>query len=82
MCAVGFGTVTRDGGGTIICRWCGNPRQQRDQFETWNARRWRNWPILAIPFKERPKHGSKAGLVQRAGAGAGAVQGGGKAAGA
>ncbi len=39
-------------------------RQQRDQFETWNAETMAKLAILAIPFKERPKHGSKAGLVR------------------
>ncbi|MGB4784596.1 MAG: TM0106 family RecB-like putative nuclease [Candidatus Acidiferrum sp.] len=37
-------------------------RQQRDQFETWNAETMAKLAVLPIPFKERPKHGSKAGL--------------------
>jgi len=28
---------------TIICRWWRNPEATADQFETWNAGRWRNW---------------------------------------
>jgi uncharacterized protein len=37
-------------------------RQQRDQFEVWNAETMAKLAVLAIPLKERPKHGSKAGL--------------------
>src|SRR5216683_3339492 len=37
-------------------------RQQRDQFETWNAETMAKLAALPIPLKERPKHGSKAGL--------------------
>jgi predicted RecB family nuclease len=36
-------------------------RQQRDQFETWNAETMAKLAALPIPLKERPKHGSKAG---------------------
>jgi len=36
-------------------------RQQRDQFETWNAETMEKLAVLPIPLKERPKHGSKAG---------------------
>ncbi len=36
-------------------------RQQRDQFETWNAETMEKLAALPIPLKERPKHGSKAG---------------------
>jgi predicted RecB family nuclease len=36
-------------------------RQQRDQFETWNAETMAKLAVLPIPLKERPKHGSKAG---------------------
>jgi uncharacterized protein len=37
-------------------------RQQRDQFEAWNAETMAKLAVLPIPLKERPKHGSKAGL--------------------
>src|SRR6202171_3775401 len=37
-------------------------RQQRDQFEEWNAETMAKLAGLPIPLKERPKHGSKAGL--------------------
>ena len=37
-------------------------RQQRDQFEVWNAETMAKLAVLPIPLKERPKHGSKAGL--------------------
>ena len=36
-------------------------RQQRDQFEAWNAETMAKLAELPIPLKERPKHGSKAG---------------------
>jgi predicted RecB family nuclease len=36
-------------------------RQQRDQFEEWNAETMEKLAVLPIPLKERPKHGSKAG---------------------
>src|SRR5467141_2047911 len=36
-------------------------RQQRDQFEAWNAETMEKLAGLPIPLKERPKHGSKAG---------------------
>jgi predicted RecB family nuclease len=36
-------------------------RQQRDQFEEWNAGTMAKLAALPIPLKERPKHGSKAG---------------------
>src|SRR6266851_5149412 len=36
-------------------------RQQRDQFETWNAETMEKLAMLPIPLRERPKHGSKAG---------------------
>ena len=36
-------------------------RQQRDQFEAWNAETMAKLAALPIPLKERPKHGSKAG---------------------
>jgi predicted RecB family nuclease len=36
-------------------------RQQRDQFEVWNAETMAKLAMLPIPLKERPKHGSKAG---------------------
>ncbi len=36
-------------------------RQQRDQFEAWNAETMAKLAVLPIPLKERPKHGSKAG---------------------
>ena len=36
-------------------------RQQRDQFEAWNAETMARLAELPIPLKERPKHGSKAG---------------------
>src|SRR5882672_3513316 len=36
-------------------------RQQRDQFEEWNAETMAKLAVLPIPLKERPKHGSKAG---------------------
>ncbi|HEY6270333.1 MAG TPA: TM0106 family RecB-like putative nuclease [Candidatus Acidoferrum sp.] len=36
-------------------------RQQRDQFEAWNAETMAKLARLPIPLKERPKHGSKAG---------------------
>jgi predicted RecB family nuclease len=36
-------------------------RQQRDQFEVWNAETMAKLAALPIPLKERPKHGSKAG---------------------
>lgn len=34
-------------------------RQQRDQFEDWNAGTMAKLAVLSIPLKERPKHGSK-----------------------
>jgi predicted RecB family nuclease len=36
-------------------------RQQRDQFEVWNAETMAKLAGLPIPLRERPKHGSKAG---------------------
>src|SRR6266853_1040597 len=36
-------------------------RQQRDQFEGWNAETMAMLAALPIPLKERPKHGSKTG---------------------
>jgi uncharacterized protein len=36
-------------------------RQQRDQFEAWNAETLAKLAVLPIPLKERPKHGAKAG---------------------
>jgi uncharacterized protein len=36
-------------------------RQQRDQFEVWNAETMAKLAALPIPLKERPKHGSRAG---------------------
>jgi len=36
-------------------------RQQRDQFEAWNAETMAKLAALPIPLRERPKHGSKAG---------------------
>jgi uncharacterized protein len=36
-------------------------RQQRDQFEVWNAETMEKLAGLPIPLNERPKHGSKAG---------------------
>ncbi len=36
-------------------------RQQRDQFEVWNAETMGKLAVLPIPLKERPRHGSKAG---------------------
>src|SRR5689334_85309 len=36
-------------------------RQQRDQFEAWNAGTMAKLAELPIPLKERPKHGSKTG---------------------
>jgi uncharacterized protein len=36
-------------------------RQQRDQFEVWNAETMAKLAELPIPMKERPKHGSKTG---------------------
>jgi predicted RecB family nuclease len=36
-------------------------RQQRDQFEKWNAETMAKLAELPIPLKERPKHGSKSG---------------------
>src|SRR6266852_7105702 len=36
-------------------------RQQRDQFEEWNAETMAKPAALPIPLRERPKHGSKAG---------------------
>jgi predicted RecB family nuclease len=36
-------------------------RQQRDQFEVWDAETMAKLARLPIPLKERPKHGSKAG---------------------
>lgn len=36
-------------------------RQQRDQFEEWNAETMAKLAVLPMPLKERPKHGSKAG---------------------
>jgi predicted RecB family nuclease len=37
-------------------------RQQRYQFEAWNAETMGKLAVLPIPLKERPKHGSKAGF--------------------
>jgi predicted RecB family nuclease len=36
-------------------------RQQRDQFEEWNAETMAKLAALPIPLKERPKHGARAG---------------------
>jgi predicted RecB family nuclease len=36
-------------------------RQQRDQFEEWDAGTMAKLAVLPIPLKERPAHGSKAG---------------------
>jgi predicted RecB family nuclease len=36
-------------------------RQQRDQFEAWNAETMAKLAVLPVPLKKRPKHGSKAG---------------------
>jgi predicted RecB family nuclease len=36
-------------------------RQQRDQFEVWNAETMAKLAALPVPLWERPKHGSKAG---------------------
>jgi len=36
-------------------------RQQRDQFEEWNAETMEKLAALAIPLKQRPKHGARAG---------------------
>jgi uncharacterized protein len=36
-------------------------RQQRDQFEKWNAETMAKLAVMPIPLRERPKHGSKAG---------------------
>jgi uncharacterized protein len=36
-------------------------RQQRDQFEAWNAETMAKLAAVPIPLRERPKHGSKAG---------------------
>ena len=36
-------------------------RQQRDQFEVWNAETMAKLAVLPIPLKERPKHGSRTG---------------------
>src|SRR5205807_1776679 len=36
-------------------------RQQRDQFEAWDAETMEKLAMLPIPLKERPKHGSKSG---------------------
>jgi len=36
-------------------------RQQRDQFEVWNAETMAKLAVLPIPLRERPKNGSKAG---------------------
>src|SRR6266850_202051 len=37
-------------------------RQQRNQFEEWNAETMAKLAALPIPLKEKPKHGSKAGF--------------------
>jgi predicted RecB family nuclease len=39
-------------------------RQQRDQFEAWNAGTMAKLAALPIPLKERPKHGSKEAYVR------------------
>jgi uncharacterized protein len=36
-------------------------RQQRDQFEEWNAGTMAKLAVLPVPLWERPRHGSKAG---------------------
>jgi predicted RecB family nuclease len=36
-------------------------RQQRDQFEEWDAETMTKLAVLPIPLKERPKHGARAG---------------------
>jgi predicted RecB family nuclease len=36
-------------------------RQQRDQFEAWDARTMAKLAVLPIPLKERPKHGARVG---------------------
>jgi predicted RecB family nuclease len=40
-------------------------RQQRDQFEAWNAGTVAKLAALPIPLKERPKHGSKEAYERR-----------------
>jgi uncharacterized protein len=40
-------------------------RQQRDQFEEWNAGTMAKLAALPIPLKERPKHGSKEAFERR-----------------
>ena len=36
-------------------------RQQRDQFEEWNAGTMAKLAVLPVPLKEQPRHGAKAG---------------------
>jgi predicted RecB family nuclease len=40
-------------------------RQQRDQFEAWNAETMAKLAALPIPLKERPRHGSKEAYERR-----------------
>ena len=40
-------------------------RQQRDQFEAWNAATMAKLAALPIPLKERPRHGSKEAYERR-----------------
>jgi len=40
-------------------------RQQRDQFEAWNAETMAKLAVLPIPLKERPRHGSKEAYERR-----------------
>ncbi|HEY6946628.1 MAG TPA: TM0106 family RecB-like putative nuclease, partial [Candidatus Acidoferrum sp.] len=39
-------------------------RQQRDQFDAWNAGTMAKLAVLPIPLKERPRHGSKEAYVR------------------
>lgn len=39
-------------------------RQQRNQLEEWNTATMANLAVLPVPLKERPKHGSREGIVR------------------
>jgi len=62
MCADGFKECDqRRRADDHLSLVAGIRRQQRDQFEAWNAETMAKLAALPIPLNERPKHGSKAG---------------------
>jgi len=48
-----------------LCLVADMRRQQRDQFEAWNAGTMTKLAALPIPLKERPRHGSKEAYERR-----------------